>query len=49
MNKLEQGKIISDRLSNGENVSEKEIEKLVNSMNEQDLLQLFNYAIKKEV
>lgn len=49
MNKLEQGKTISDRLSKGENVSEKEIEKLVNSMNEQDLLDLFNYAIKKEV
>lgn len=49
MNKLEQGKVISDRLSSGENVSEQEIENLVNSMDEQDLLQLFNYAIKKEV
>lgn len=49
MNKLEQGKMISDRLSNGENVSEQEIKNLVNNMNEQDLLDLFNYAIKKEV
>ena len=49
MNKLEQGKVISDRLSNGENVSEQEIENLVNSMNEQELLELFSYSMMKEV
>lgn len=49
MNKLQKGKQISDLLAKGVNVDEKEIEKLVNSMNVDELVDLFNYAMKKEV
>ena len=49
MNKLQKGKQISDLLAKGVNVDEKEIEKLVNSMNVDELVDLFNYANKKEV
>lgn len=49
MNKLQKGKQISDLLAKGVNVSEKEIEKLVNSMSTTELVDLFNYAMKKEV
>ena len=49
MNKLQKGKQISDLLAKGVNVSEKEIEKLVNSMSVTELVDLFNYAMKKEV
>ena len=47
MNKLQKGKQISDLLEKGANVSEKEIEKLVNSMSITELVDLFNYSITK--
>lgn len=47
MNKLQKGKQISDLLAKGVNVSEKEIEKLVNSMNVDELVDLFNYSMIK--
>ena len=47
MNKLQKGKQISDLLAKGVNVDEKEIEKLVNSMNVDELVDLFNYSMTK--
>lgn len=49
MDNLKQAKAISDRLSNGENVSEKEMSKTINELNEKELLELLNYVINKEV
>lgn len=49
MDNLKQAKVISDRLSNGENVSEKEMSKIIDDLNEKELLELLNYAINKEV
>ena len=49
MNKLQKGKQISDLLAKGVKVDEKEMGKLVNSMNTTELIDLFNYAMKKEV
>lgn len=49
MNKLEKGKQISDLLEKGVNVSEQEMEKLVNSMSTKELLSLLDYTMKKEV
>ena len=47
MNKLNKGKQISDLLAKGVNVDEKEIKKLVNSMNVDELVDLFNYSMTK--
>ena len=47
MNKLQKGKQISDLLAKGVNVDEKEIKKLVNSMNVDELVDLFNYSMTK--
>lgn len=49
MDNLKQAKMISDRLSNGENVSETEMLKTISHLNEKELLELFNYAMNKEV
>lgn len=49
MNKLQKGKQISDLLSKGVKVDEKEIQNLVNTMSVDELIDLFNYAMKKEV
>lgn len=48
MNKLQKGKQISDLLSKGVKVDEKEMEKLVNSMSTTELVDLFNYSMTKK-
>ena len=45
---LEKGKKISNDLKAGKNISEKDMQKLINKMGEEDLLKLFDYCLYNE-
>lgn len=46
---LEELKRISDELENGNVFNEQKAQKLINKLSESELVELFNYCLKKEV